>query len=258
MAIERIEIYDVDGNLVSYNEVTTNDLTNEELLLIQQQNEINNPLNVSMVEMFSLENNWIGRTVINSTLGLPCIWNGDNWVNTLGVIVYDILFHDNFESGNLNKWNVLNDECNGWYVGVGERLTGSYSVYISGDGGYTSNYTGTCSDVSHIYFDVNIPSDLKDIRLTYTWKCEGEISKDFMNVYNIPKNITPEIGVELDDIYEIGIGDHSDNHIWKEERVSLDNALIGDRRIVFSWLNDSSTSNMLAACIDNVYLEYIK
>lgn len=247
MGFDRVDLYDSGQYIPDTYSVSE-----------QQQIEMNNPLNLSMSEMFFLENNWVGRTIYNNTIGVICIWNGLNWVNQFGDVVYDIIFRDDFESGDLSKWSIVNSDVNKWVVGVSEKNCGSFSMYISNDDGYSSSYTATCSNISHAYIDVNIPSGVKDVRIRFTWKCEGEISKDYMDIYNTPIGITPSSDNEIDDIYEIGIGDHSDNYVWKEDIITLDNSNVGDRRIVFSWINDTSTSSTLGACVDNINIEYIK
>jgi hypothetical protein len=69
--------------------------------------------------------------------------------------VEEVLFQEDWESGDFtnNSWNVVNDSENIWVVGTADNNGGSYSAYISNDGGTSQTYNINNSEISHYYKD---------------------------------------------------------------------------------------------------------
>jgi hypothetical protein len=125
----------------------------------------------------------------------------------------NILFEDDFASGDLSNWTVYNgSEPSEWEVntssaclnssGVAQTIpSGStYAAFISNDGG-TSNDYASYTDV-HMTFEFTIPSDITITSLTleFDWMCFGERSSGLgsydYGYVNYMNGFTPSAGVE--------------------------------------------------------------
>ena len=100
------------------------------------------------------------------------------------------LFEDNFSTGNLNKWNVVNgSEPSKWVVGTSSGTLNSdedsiiipsgstYAAFVSNNPTAITpiNSYDAYSDC-HIYFDVDIPTNCTSLTLEFDWMCRGERS----------------------------------------------------------------------------------
>ena len=101
----------------------------------------------------------------------------------------NVLFEDDFATGDLSNWTVLNgSEASQWEVNTSSACLNSagtpqtipsgstYAAFISNDGGTSNDYSPN-SDV-HMYFDFTIPADITVTSLTleFDWMCFGERS----------------------------------------------------------------------------------
>lgn len=133
-----------------------------------------------------------------------------------------ILFEDDFSTGDLSKWNVVNgSEASTWIVGTDVRDSNggtgneggsavtipsgqTYAAFVSNNG--TNNYYDPSSDV-HMYFDVTIPLGATALTLTFDWMCFGErststtayLNYDLGYIMMSPTTFTPAAGTKYDD-----------------------------------------------------------
>jgi len=127
-----------------------------------------------------------------------------------------VLFEDDFSTGDLSKWNVVNgSEPSIWEVNTSASTLNSaaspieipsgstYAAFISNDSGTTNNYSDNSN--SHMYFDITIPATATDMTLTFDWMCFGErsasgfVNYDFGYIMLCPQTFTPVAGTEYDD-----------------------------------------------------------
>lgn len=171
-------------------------------------------------------------------------------------------FQDDFESGSFltSGWTTVNSSPNNWVVGTAEAESGSFSAYISSDGGVSATYTATggAPDISHVYIDVPIPVGAISPQLFFNWQGELEDGAafdeyDFMKVYAITTGTTIVADTLLSEANRIGEEKYLEASTWQSETINIPNTFIGDTvRIVFSFQTDVSIVNTPSACIDNV------
>lgn len=133
----------------------------------------------------------------------------------------NVLFEDDFSSGNLTNWTVYNgSESSIWFVGTDVRDSNggtgneggspvtipsgsTYSAFVSNNN--TNNYYNISVDV-HMVFEFTIPSDVTATSLTleFDWMCFGErgsaigsFDYGYLN-YIDPSSFTPSAGVEYE------------------------------------------------------------
>ena len=154
--------------------------------------------NTSSIGCLSIRKHYLERTAGNFVPTIP----GSN-----------ILFKDDFATGDLSKWTVYNgSEPSDWEVntstaclnssGVAQTIpSGStYAAFISNDTG-TSNDYASSTDV-HMVFTFTIPAGATSLTLTFDWMCFGERSSGltqydygYINFIN-PSSFTPSAGSE--------------------------------------------------------------
>lgn len=127
----------------------------------------------------------------------------------------NILFEDDFATGNLTKWTVYNgSEPSQWEVNTSTAClndggtpqtipSGStYAAFISDDGGTTNDYLNN-TDV-HMVFEFEIPASVNATSLTleFDWMCYaersggvGDYDYGYLNFID-PSSFTPSAGVE--------------------------------------------------------------
>ena len=125
----------------------------------------------------------------------------------------DVLFQDNFSSGDLSKWSVYNGSQNSqWVVGDstsclnenGDSQTipsgSTFAAYLSDDNGVTNTYEDNTN--AHMVFGFTIPDDVTITTLTleFDWMCSGErgggvdsYDYGYLNYIN-PSTFTPSGG----------------------------------------------------------------
>jgi hypothetical protein len=197
----------------------------------------------------------------------------------------DTIFVEDWETNSFstNNWILVNSTTNVWVLGTAENNTngGSYSAYISNDGGTTAAYTITTANISHMYKDFVIPNNNGDVVLSFDWKSWGEnaagVSQyDFGSVNMVDTGTTPTADVEVSTAlvtltngipsgngrigattnsgkFNLGYGGADSN--WRRESINLSNYKGQTKRIVFSWINDASVGNQPPFVIDNIKLD---
>ena len=166
-----------------------------------------------------------------------------------------IPFAEGFEGG-FNNWMVINGtQTNQWYDGtVAGANTGTYSAYVSNDGGVTYAYTNTATSTSHIFRDIAFTGSVGGgYTLKFWWKGTGEVNYDFLKVYLVETSVLPAAGVQLTS-GQIGLTQYNNNATgYLEATILLPESVNGTtKRLVFSWHNDGSLGGPEPISIDDI------
>jgi hypothetical protein len=185
---------------------------------------------------------------------------------------------ETWEGGNFtdNGWTVVNDGAtvNNWVVGTAEQAdsgeTGSYSAYISDDGGATASYNITDTGISHFYRDFTFTGATS---LEFYWKCwaenaAGVTQYDYGTVVITDTGTTPTAGSEVTTTQSAGAattrlgattnsgkfneGYGGSDNLWRKETISLNSYSGQTKRIVFTWVNDGSVGDDPPFVVDNI------
>lgn len=202
--------------------------------------------------------------------------------------IIEYTLKEDWNSATFSNWTVVNSTgINRWVVGTATSFSGSYSAYISNNGGLTNTYTitgGPNPEVSHFYKDITIPNESGDFYLYFKWKSWGENSVtdvtfyDFGSVVVTTTATTPVANVEVsttsatilsggptgsgrigattnsgkfNENYpasRAGVGDN----LWRSETILLNNYKGLTRRIVFTWRQDNLTGDNPPFALDNI------
>jgi len=189
------------------------------------------------------------------------------------------LLDEGFESGNFtaNSWTVVNDNTNEWVVGTADAETGTYSAYISDDGGTSAEYNNSTSQVSHFYKDITFGSGSTNIVLSFDWKCAGEdggsrTAWDYGAVVITDTTDTVTAGSEVltaeasvggngrigattnNNKFNLDYGTNPETD-WNHESIDLTAYAGQTKRLVFTWKNDSSAGVNPGILIDNIEIQ---
>ena len=189
------------------------------------------------------------------------------------------LLNEGFESGNFtaNSWTVVNDTTNEWVVGTADAETGTYSAYVSDDGGTSAEYDNTTSQASHFYKDITFGSGSTNIVLSFDWKCAGEdggsrTSWDYGAVVITDTTDTVTAGSEVltaeasaggngrigattnNNKFNLDYGTNPETD-WNNESIDLTAYAGQTKRLVFTWKNDSSAGTNPGILIDNIEIQ---
>lgn len=191
-------------------------------------------------------------------------------------------FSESWETNSFstNSWSVVNDTTNVWVVGSAQNNTsgGTYSAYISDDGGTSASYTISTANVSHFYKDFTFSSTAGTILLVFDWKCQGEntagnaVQYDYGTVVITGVTVTPVAGTEVSTTtapdggngrlgaaanngkFNLGYGT-TPGTTWNTESISLTSYIGQTKRIVFSWVNDGAVGTDPGFIVDNIRIE---
>ena len=217
--------------------------------------------NITESEMVNMPNAPIGVVFFNTTRGVYVAYNGVYWSEIKDNILWYILQSEDFESGVMpTNFHVVNDSSSKWVVGTAEKYAGNYGLYISNDGGATASYTN--NQVSHFYFDINLPANMSRWRLRSFWKGVSEVNYDFTKVY-LDENASyvPTAHNQVSTsatVYQVGSSQYNNQANWVEDTIEFDNSLAGTTvRIIVSFRSDGSVVNNPPTCLDNFYVEYL-
>lgn len=144
---------------------------------------------------------------------------------------------------------------------------GTNSAYITKDRSLTPpnySYIATTASVSHMWFDVSVPSTENLLTLAFNWKCLGEgigTKFDYFKVWIVPQTVTPVYGTAISPSGVVPgqdnvlIGDFNNQSTWQSYS---NNSIYGyagkSIRLVFEWINNSATIGTPPAAIDNISL----
>jgi len=202
---------------------------------------------------------------------------------SIGMLFAQIpVFSEDWEAGT-EGWTISNNTggaVNGWYRGTVVSPAapggGTYSMYVSGDGGETNTSLGSPGQRSYVYRDVEVPAGGMDLTLKFDIKIEAESYYDYVRVYYMPTTVTPVgstlyyLGTSEDDPYlpyRVGELYYQANSStppqlpngteWHTQTVSIPSSFIGQTgRLVFCWNNDGSVANQPPGAIDNISVVY--
>ena len=190
---------------------------------------------------------------------------GNKAIQTIELIgeAYDattLPFLEDFETGNFNNWFVVNGaQTNQWHVGEPANDPGNLAAIVSNDGGLTNAYSINSASVVHFYKDLQIPdAESGEVKLQFDWKGLGETEdRDRLRVYLVVPSVTPVAGTQL--FNSPGtiqlLGSYYNQAEWQTVTQNISDEHIGQqRRLVFSWRNDSSGGTQPPAAVDNIYV----
>jgi subtilisin family serine protease len=171
-----------------------------------------------------------------------------------GITPTAVPFAEGFETG-MGGWILVNgSQTNAWARGTATAQSGDYGLYVSNDGGTTNAYTLTSTSVAHAYCNVSFPSGTESWKLRFNWKGQGEGTTtlyDYLRVFLVEDTVTPVAETEL----ATGQLGTSYNLVadWQEVTLDIPAGVNGqNRRLVFSWRNDSSVGIQPPAAIDDI------
>ncbi len=179
--------------------------------------------------------------------------------------VSDFPWSEGFETGG-TEWTILNGiAVNKWFVGDVVSASGTESLYVSDSDGATNTYNGTAFSVVHAYRDIAFPATPGEAQLSFQWKCFGESSFDYLQVWLVPIDYVPTPGNLFGDaITAFNTGDPATQRInltgnlnlqtnWQTWQGLIPTEYYGSTaRLVFQWRNDGSVTNQPPAAVDNV------
>lgn len=158
-----------------------------------------------------------------------------------------------------DQWILLNGTCsNKWVVDTAVNHGGSHSLYVSNDNGQHNNYT---NENCYIWAcrDIYMPANLDGYVFSFDWRCVGESSYDYMNVYlGNPASITAGSSLTIPDDAELLASTLNQSSSFQTFSIVLPgNSNASVKRLYFMWHNDGSVENEPAAAVDNVSLDFI-
>ena len=159
-----------------------------------------------------------------------------------------------------NGWVVVNDSTNIWFMGTGTTFSGGgTSMYISSDGGITPSYNNGISQVSHFYKDFTFPKNLQsNVLLEFFWRGVGEVGFDFGKTYLAPTSVTPVSGTQVSSSFSIGLANYQGTNTFTGQTIVINrlDAIDQTKRLIFSWINNSSLGTNPPFTVDSVRLSY--
>lgn len=209
-------------------------------------------------EMFLFKNVEPGTIAFNIDRHSIVLFNSFKWVSLFDEELHPILFKDNFNKAKFeSQWSVINGkEKNFWTIGKSEIKTGISSVYITNNG--NSNTFNSKESNVHLFFDIFIPKEIKDLRLYLEYKCGAEKETGFGIISIAPVTYFPEAGKMVNEEFIKNAIYKTDS--WQKAYSSLGKELSGQNaRIIISWHNEiNKNEDVESLTIDNLSLEYIK
>ena len=159
-----------------------------------------------------------------------------------------------FEDSSANaQWQFIQDgQTNYWTVGTsaGSASSGSNALYITSNGASYA-YNNGSSSVSWAYIPVTLTGAGDEI--SFSWKCLGEGSHDYLRVYLFPEGTLPTAGST-----SVGSAISLTNNLngqsdWQTISINP-TASVGLYNLCFIWRNDGSAGSQPIA-IDDVQVE---
>ena len=164
-------------------------------------------------------------------------------------------------------------QTNKWVVGTATSHGGTHALYISDDNGSSNNYSATASTV-WAYRDIEFPASPSGYELSFDWRCNGESSYDFMNVYvgtpgyvaaGVPSSLssgntaapagTIVINGNGNTTYPQYFNLKTDYQSFTTNLPGLEETTV--QRIYFLWRNDGSVQNQPPIAVDNISIAAI-
>lgn len=221
-----------------------------------------------------INNTALGFTKQSFPAGVTAVYQGANVVHVFGATT--VTYAQN--TANLQvAITEFTAETNQWVVGSAENNGGTYSAYVSDDGGTSAGYTITAASISHFYKDFTFTSGSSYV-LTFDWKCQGEntagnaVQYDYGTVVITDTTVTPDPGTEVSTTLATGGGngrlgaDDNDGKFnlgygtnpgttWNTESINLSSYSGQTKRIVFTWVNDGGAGTDPGFVVDNIRIQ---
>jgi gliding motility-associated-like protein len=189
-----------------------------------------------------------------------------NWVGPFVFMTTQVpgtlTYTDGFEVAP-TEWAILNgSEPNVWTVGTAVSNSGTSSLYITNDGGVSNSYTADGAfSVVHAFRDLQIPTPVSQISVSFDWRTQAEPCCDYLKVWLVPAGFVPTPGTEIE---EDGTNMLLSNNLnysntWVTENYVVDASAFQGQimRLIFEWRNDFSVGGEFPAAVDNVIVKVI-
>jgi len=204
------------------------------------------------------------------------VWNNTVLTITTNQLPATLPYICDFENqAEVMNWQVANSTNPAqWYVGTAQNNTpgGSYSAYISSNGGTAATYT-TSSVTVWAYRDISFDVQGEYI-MSFDWKGEGESSWDFMRVFigdrapvlgttTNQRPIPVPTGSNASILTPVPVTNSSyptyfnlADTSWQSYSGTLPPAYYNTiKRIYFAWTNDGSGTYEPSAVVDNILID---
>ena len=176
-------------------------------------------------------------------------------------------YFEGFEDSSTHSSWMLNAGPNGakaenkWYISNAEAFVGDNALYISSDEGKSLSYKN--NQVYNVaYREISLPKGVYD--LSFTWKCEGELGADGLQVCWVSAKQTTNSSATSEPTYINGstklVFDGVD-FLWGSKEWQTSTATITHQspdvyKLVFVWKNDASnnTPSLPSIVIDNIQI----
>jgi len=166
-----------------------------------------------------------------------------------------IIFSEDFEG--TNSFTIVNGtQTNQWWVGTAAAYGGTKSAYISNNSGTSNAYNINTTSVVHMHRNVTFPTSSTPFTLTFYWRAQGESTYDYLTVHLVESSTTPTAGSTLATGTQIGATRYNLGGTgWNQASINIPSTNSGTtKRLVFTWVNDSSQGTTPPVAIDNVVL----
>jgi len=175
-------------------------------------------------------------------------------------------YTQNFD-GATHEWGLSNGtQANKWAVGTATSNSGTKSLYISSDNGTTNSYNVLATSTVHAYRDIQMPTPLDQLELSFDWKGVGEAS-DYFRVWLVNTDFTPTPGSAIGTANTrllIPATATSNNFTGQTAWTNFKYIIQGStyagttKRLVFEWINNNVNGSNPPAAIDNINLKVVQ
>jgi uncharacterized repeat protein (TIGR02543 family) len=184
---------------------------------------------------------------------------GTYYTPTTNITLYakwDTTFSEDFE-GTTHSFTIVNGTAtNKWWVGTATSASGTKSAYISNNSGSSNAYTITASSMVHLYREITFPASTVPFTLSFEWKAQGEGTTypfDYLRVVLVETSTSITANSQLSGTtlgtYNLG------GTGWNQASISIPASNSGTtKRLVFTWVNDTSDGTQPPAAVDNIVL----
>ncbi len=186
-----------------------------------------------------------------TVVGLVGLYNGVPQIyprRNSDIVRPQIPYSCSFEGGESFAWTMdhSNISTNKWYIGNANNLFDNAKLFVSNMAGINNVYNPNAASVSHAYLNITLPAS--DVLLSFDCRTVGN-TEDFLQISVMDE--APEEGVlptnYLAQFYNV--------NTFTRQTVLIPASFAGDKKIVFTWRNDTEIGNQTPAAIDNVTME---
>ena len=171
----------------------------------------------------------------------------------------------NYDFENVSEWNnwqnCTNTNTASWTRGTAAAQSGSYSAYLSRDGGLTAGVSSDYRLNAALYRDINFGSNDTSFILNFDARSGGNGTVGGLVVLlvdpNAPIVSSSDNAVSpwgsVDTLYQYANVTFTDT-VWSHQSVSIDN-VSGVRRLAFFWFNNYDFDG-IPGHVDNIEIQY--